>query len=431
MRAFYHLLGNTTVAGIANFVVMFALTYFSYLETGSVIATSLLGGTQLVFMAGSSIWFGGIVDHHRKKNAMMFSGVVSLAVYAVAFAMYLLAPEGAWDTIASPYLLAFIALNLVGVVFGNIRNIALPVTVGILVPEDRRDKANGLVGMSMGLSFLVVSAISGFLVGFGGMYYVYLVAIPLMALTLAHLFFVSVPEPRIVHTAEKPKKLDVKGTIAVISLIPGLFALIFFTTFNNFLGGAFMALLDAYGLSLVNVQTWGLVWAGLSTAFMVGGAIIAKFGLGKNPLKSLFRTNVTIWLVCIFFTVQPSILLLSVGSFIYLCVVPFIEAAEHTIIQKVVPTERQGRVFGFAQSVEMAASPVMAFLIGPLAQFVFIPFMSEGGRGAELIGAWYGVGPGRGIGLVFTILGVLGLLITLLAWASPQYKRLSKQYLEA
>jgi DHA3 family multidrug efflux protein-like MFS transporter len=431
MRAFYHLLGNTTLAGIANFVVMFALTYFSYLETGSVIATSILGGTQLVFMALSSIWFGGIVDHHRKKNAMLFSGAVSLAVYVLAFAMYLLAPEGSWDTVASPYLWAFIALNLVGVVFGNIRNIALPVTVGILVPEDRRDRANGLVGMSMGLSFLIVSGISGFLVGFGGMYYVYLLAIPLMALTLAHLFFVSVPEAEIVHTAEKPKKLDVKGTIAAIGLIPGLFALIFFTTFNNFLGGAFMSLMDAYGLSLVSVQTWGLVWMGISTAFMVGGTLIAKFGLGKNPLKALFRTNVIIWFVCIFFTVQPSIVLLAVGSFIYMCVVPFIEASEHTIIQKVVPLDRQGRVFGFAQSVEMGASPVTAFLIGPITQFFFIPLMSEGGRGAQLIGSWYGVGPGRGIGLVFTIVGVIGLCITLIAWASPQYKRLSKQYLAA
>lgn len=88
-------------------------------------------------------------------------------------------------------------------------------------------------------------------------------------------------------------------------------------------------------------------------------------------------------------------------------------------------------MFGFAQSVEMGASPITAFLIGPITQFFFIPLMSEGGRGAELIGSWYGVGPGRGIGLVFTIVGVIGLCITLIAWASPQYKRLSKQYMTA
>ena len=38
-------------------------------------------------------------------------------------------------------------------------------------------------------------------------------------------------------------------------------------------------------------------------------------------------------------------------------------------------------MFGFAQSVEQAASPLTAFLISPLAQFAFIPYMTDG-RGA-------------------------------------------------
>jgi DHA3 family multidrug efflux protein-like MFS transporter len=42
---------------------------------------------------------------------------------------------------------------------------------------------------------------------------------------------------------------------------------------------------------------------------------------------------------------------------------PYAEAAEQTILQKVVPFERQGRVFGFAQSVEQSASPLTAFFI--------------------------------------------------------------------
>ena len=36
--------------------------------------------------------------------------------------------------------------------------------------------------------------------------------------------------------------------------MPGLTALILFSAFNNFLGGVFMALMDAYGLSLVSVR---------------------------------------------------------------------------------------------------------------------------------------------------------------------------------
>ena len=108
---------------------------------------------------------------------------------------------------------------------------------------------------------------------------------------------------------------------------------------------------------------------------------------------------------------------------------PFIEATEHTIIQKVVPYERQGRVIGFAQSVEMGASPVTAFLIGPIAQFIFIPFMTTG-AGVALIGDWFGVGPGRGIALVFVLAGITGLVVTLIAMRSRSYKLLAARYRE-
>jgi MFS transporter, DHA3 family, multidrug efflux protein len=99
------------------------------------------------------------------------------------------------------------------------------------------------------------------------------------------------------------------------------------------------------------------------------------------------------------------------------------------VLQKVVPFERQGRVFGFAQSMEQAASPLTAFLISPVAQFVFIPFMTTG-AGVELLGPWFGTGPERGLALLFTIAGVLGLLLTLAALGSRHYRRLSRRYLE-
>jgi DHA3 family multidrug efflux protein-like MFS transporter len=181
-------------------------------------------------------------------------------------------------------------------------------------------------------------------------------------------------------------RIDVRGTIRVIGLVPGLFGLIFFHTFNNFLGGVFMSLMDAYGLLLVSVQVWGVLWGVLSLGFIVGGLVVAKQGLGKTPLRTLFLVNVTMWTICIFFTIQSSIILLTVGLFLYLCLIPVVEASEQTILQSVIPLERQGRVFGFAQSVEQAASPVTAFVIGPIAQFVFIPFISQARAWICLVG---------------------------------------------
>lgn len=188
-----------------------------------------------------------------------------------------------------------------------------------------------------------------------------------------------------------------------------------------------MALMDAYGLSLVSVQTWGILWGALSFGFILSGIYIAKNGLGNNPLRTLFVVNIIIWIVCIFFTIQASIVLLAIGSFMWMFLFPFVEASEQTIIQKVVPAERQGRVFGFAQSVEQAASPLTAFLIGPITQYVFIPFMTTG-EGARYIGGWFGAGPGRGIALVFILAGIIGLIVTLSTMRSSAYRLLSEHY---
>jgi MFS transporter, DHA3 family, multidrug efflux protein len=429
MQTFYQLLGNTLIASVINFTVWFAITFYIYLQTRSVFATAVISGIYLVLTAVTGLWFGSLVDHHRKKQVMIASSIASLIFYVICFVVYISVPQETFKDAASVTLWVFTTLLLFGVIVGNIRNIALPTVVTILIPEDRRDKANGLVGTASGISFLVTSVISGFLVGYSGMFHVLLLAIVVTVLAIVHLLFVTLPEKKIVHTADKPKKMDIKGTLIVIAGIPGLFALLWFNTINNFLGGVFMALMDAYGLSLVSVQVWGILWGVLSTAFIVGGLIIAKWGLGKSPLRAMFLANICIWVISSVFTLHSSIILLTAGMFIYLAVIPYIEAAEQTILQKVVPFERQGRVFGFAQSMEQAASPLTAFMIGPIAQFIFIPFMTTG-AGVELIGSWFGTGPDRGIALVFTITGLIGLCITLLAMSSKYYRELSEAYLK-
>ena len=209
--------------------------------------------------------------------------------------------------------------------------------------------------------------------------------------------------------------------------MPGLFGLIFFHTFNNFLGGVLTSLIDAYGLLLVSVQVWGALWGLLSLGSVIGGLVVARRGLGASPLRTLFLANIAMWAICAGFTLRSSIALVTAGLFLYLCLLPVVEAAAQTLLQRVVPPERQGRVFGLAQSVEQAASPLTAFAIGPLAQLLFIPFMTTG-AGVPLLGGWFGTGTDRGLALLFTLAGVSGLLVTLLAMRTPAYRALSTRY---
>jgi DHA3 family multidrug efflux protein-like MFS transporter len=424
---FYHLLGNTLVVGVTHFTVWFAVTFWVYLETRSVFATGLIAGFYLALTAGCGIWFGSLVDHHRKRTVMIASTVGSFVLYAGAAAVHRFGDRETFRDPTSPLLWSLVVLLMSGVLLGNIRSIAMPTLVTALVAEDRRDRANGLVGTVSGVSFLITSAISGVLVAAGGMTYVLVLALAATAASTAHLATLTVPEPPSGSAGGGRRTVDLRGTLAVVRAVPGLPALVVFSAINNLLFGVFIALVDAYGLTLVSVEVWGFLWAVLSTAFIVGGLVISRRGLGAAPVRALLAANLVMWAVTAVYTLRSSILLLAVGLYITMCLMPFVEAAEQTVLQKVVPPERQGRVFGFAQSVEQSASPLMALAVSPFAQFVTIPFMTTG-AGVDLLGGWYGTGTDRGLALLFTASGLAGFGLTLVALRSSPYRQLAAAY---
>lgn len=426
-RIFFAVLVNSLTASVTNNFVWFAVTFWVYLETKSVLATSFMAGVYTITVALSGFYLGSLVDRYRKRTAMIISSSATLVLYSSAALIYTF-PEK--STFTNPYnanLWAFILLTLLGAITGNIRNIALSTLVTFIVPEDKRDKANGMVGTTTGVSFLAASIFSGLVIGQLGIFWMLIIALGLTVAAIVHLLTLDINEKQIVHTDGQHQKVDVPGTIRILKTIPGFFGLIFFNTFNNFLGGVFMSLMDAYGLSLVSVEAWGVMWGVLSLGFIAGGIIVSSRGLGKHPLRTMFLCNICMWTICVLFPVRSSIAILGVGMFIYLCLIPIVEAAEQTIVQRLVPPERQGRVFGFSQSIEQAASPITAFVIGPVAQFVFIPFMTSG-DGVQWIGPWWGTGSARGIALLFSATGLIGLLVTLMAMRSKPYRLLSLNY---
>jgi DHA3 family multidrug efflux protein-like MFS transporter len=57
-----------------------------------------------------------------------------------------------------------------------------------------------------------------------------------------------------------------------------------------------------------------------------------------------------------------------------------------------------------------------------------MPFMTDG-RGVDWIGDWFGTGADRGLALVFTLAGLLGIVVTVLVWGSRSYRRLKTSWL--
>jgi len=90
---FYRILANNLLAGVTNNLVWFALTFWVYLETQSVLATSWIAGTFAIMGMLGGFVFGPIVDHERKKTALMYSSLFSLAAYIVGALVYFSYPE--------------------------------------------------------------------------------------------------------------------------------------------------------------------------------------------------------------------------------------------------------------------------------------------------------------------------------------------------
>jgi DHA3 family multidrug efflux protein-like MFS transporter len=430
MRTFHLLVANTLVATVTNNFLWFALTFWVYLETRSVLATSIVGGGYMLLVAVSGMFFGTFVDRHLRRTSMLLSSAISLATFAIAGLIYVGVPDSALRDLGHPAFWSFIVLILGGAIAGNLRAVALSTTVTLLVPEDGRDRANGLVGTVNGIAFAITSVFSGLAIGLLGMGWAVAIAVVLTALAAAHLLTIHVPEEPPRPGEDEPRVVDIAGAIRAVGLVPGLIALLLFSTFNNFLGGVFMSLMDAYGLTLMAVETWGFLIAFTSLGFIVGGIVVARRGLGANPVRTLLLAVLVMWVVTIVFPIRSEILPLAIGFFLYLVLVPVAEASEQTIIQRVVPFQEQGRVFGFAQSLETAASPITAFLIGPIAQFWVIPSMTDGAL-ADAIGSWFGTGPDRGMALIFIVAGAIGLVVTVLALGSRPYRELSRRYAAA
>lgn len=113
---------------------------------------------------------------------------------------------------------------------------------------------------------------------------------------------------------------------------------------------------------------------------------------------------------------RASILLVGFATFLGFFGIPIINSASQVIFQKKSPLDLQGRIFSFYQTVATIALPIAAIVAGPLADRIFEPLLRTEGLLADSIGQIIGVGKGRGIGLLFIVMGLLMMLITALAY---------------
>lgn len=428
-RTFAHVLGNTAVAGLTINFLWFALVFWVYLETRSILATGILGGAYMLLLALCSMWFGSLVDRYRKIVVMRVSAWCSIVAFGIGCLMFFTVPSDTLLDLRGPWFWVFTVVLLAGCVVELLRSLALSTCVTLLVPAERHANANGLVGTVQGLSFIVTSVFSGIAIGLLGMGPTMLIATTLTILPLVHLYLLRIDEPEIVRDPER-SAVDFRGGLAALRAVPGLFGLILLSTFNNLASGVHMALLDPYGLTMFPVEVWGLVFGLAGTGFIVGGIVVARFGLGKNPVRVMLLVLAVLGVVGAVLTLRDWAWLFIAGLWLFMLLMPAIEAAEQTVIQRVVPFEKQGRVFGLAMTFEASAAPITSFLIAPIAEFWVLPYI-ESEAGQQQWEWLLGDGQGRGIAFIFFWAGLVITVVSLLAFLTRTYRTLSRSYAAA
>ena len=83
----------------------------------------------------------------------------------------------------------------------------------------------------------------------------------------------------------------------------------------------------------------------------------------------------------------------------------------------------QGRVFAVRRMIAWSSLPLAYLAAGPLADQVFEPLLVEGGALANSVGRIIGTGQGRGIGMLYLILGIISLLATAAGFLYPRLRR--------
>jgi hypothetical protein len=106
----------------------------------------------------------------------------------------------------------------------------------------------------------------------------------------------------------------------------------------------------------------------------------------------------------------PRVILLAPSVFVVFFSAPIINGCSQAIWMSKTAPDVQGRVFSVRRMIAWSTTPLAYLIAGTLADRVFEPLMAEGGLLAASAGQVIGVGPGRGVGLLFIVLSTLTLL---------------------
>lgn len=406
------------VSTLGSGLTSFALGVWIYQQTGS---ATLFAVNMLIWILPNiafSPLAGVLADRWDRRRVMLLSdtgaGLSSLFIAVVLLSGRL----EVWHV----YLATFF-----NSAFGAFQWPAYSAATSLLVPKEQLGRASGMTQTSEAISTLITPALAGALYVSLGMPVILMIDVVTYLAALATLLAVRFPLPAATREVQA-----VKGSFWREALFgwhyirqrPGLLGLLIVFASMNFLVSLVYPLLTPMLLEMTSPDLVGYVTSVAGMGALTGTLLLSAWGGPRRRILGIYAAETLGGFFILLTGLRPLIPLIAAAGFGFSLAMPVSSGCSQAIWQSKVAPAVQGRVFSIRRMIAFSIMPLAYALAGPLAERLFEPWMDQGGHLAPLLGPWIGVGSGRGIGLMFTIVGGLYMLLALLIPFHPRIRRL-------
>jgi MFS family permease len=364
--AFRRLWLGLSLSYLGDQFTLIALLWFVLQLTGSGAA---VGFVILCFdLPGvvTGAMLGRLLDRYQPRLVMGLDNLARAALIAAIPTLYALG----WLQLWHVFVLALFTGALAPATVAGVRAF-----VPHLVDDATLDRANALTATSMQFSYLAGPLAAGFAVArWGGPGALFIDAgsfflMGLLALTLPRV----TREPRVAEHVAHNRWLGF-GALFSVRYVPALtlLSLVFFFSY-----GPLEAALPVYSSQTLHAgaEGYGLLWTGFGVGAFAGVLTLTRLSHRWRPSIALPMIAV-FWggLLCpLFFIRQLPLAMLFLGV-AGACWAPY-TPMETTLLQRLIPAEMRGQVFGARHSLVVAAAPLGAAFGGVLLQYLSAPLV--------------------------------------------------------
>ncbi|MEA2001675.1 MAG: MFS transporter [Actinomycetota bacterium] len=421
MRTFLVVWVGQFVSLVGTNLTGFALSIWVYQETGSATQLSfVLLASQLPQLLFTPI-AGALVDRWDRRWAMILSDVgAAIGTFAIVLLLFT-------DSLQIWHL--YFALGFSGI-FQSFQWPAYQAATTLLVSKDQYGRAAGLVQMAEAVGQVIAPAVAGALLVFGGLEAVLFIDVVSFLIAVGSLLVLRFPkvETSKVGAAAAGSLLgEARFGWTYIKERKGLLALLAYFSSVNLVFGFVGVLIFPLILGFADEVAMGNVFSLAGIGMIAGSIVMAAWGGPEKRVYGVLGGDIILGIALILFGIRPSLTPIVVGGLIAFFVIPIANGSSTALWQAKVEPDVQGRVFAVRRVLAQIAGPVAMLMAGPLADRVFEPLLQEDGALADSVGNIIGTGPGRGIALMFIILGGLSMVFTLIAYLYPRLRNLEDE----